>query len=96
MDGPKGKNVNDVASKESLICQEIGNRLLCVANISNLSSIKAKNMNDVTSKESKKVKRMHRHRRVSSVPFPFRFPFQLHCELVSSGISSQSVQNILN
>ena len=21
---------------------------------------------------------------VSSVPFPFRFPFQLHCELVSS------------
>ena len=32
---------------------------------------------------------------VSSVPFPFWFPFQLHCELVSSGISSQSVQNIL-
>ena len=23
-------------------------------------------------------------RGVSSVPFPFRFPFQLHCELVSS------------
>ena len=32
---------------------------------------------------------------VSSVPFPFRFPFQSYCELVSSGISSQSVQNIL-
>ena len=32
---------------------------------------------------------------VSSVPFPIWFPFQLHCELVSSGISSQSVQNIL-
>ena len=32
---------------------------------------------------------------VSSVPFPFWFPFQLHWELVSSGISSQSVQNIL-
>ena len=31
---------------------------------------------------------------VSSVPFPFWFPFQLHCKLVSSGISSQSVQNI--
>ena len=30
---------------------------------------------------------------VSSVPFSFWFPFQLHCELVSSGISSQSVQN---
>ena len=24
------------------------------------------------------------YRGVSSVPFPFRFPFQLHCELVSS------------
>ena len=24
------------------------------------------------------------HGGVSSVPFPFRFPFQLHCELVSS------------
>ena len=24
------------------------------------------------------------HRGVSSVPFPFRFPFQSHCELVSS------------
>ena len=34
--------------------------------------------------------------RVSSVPFPFWFPFQLQYELVSSGISSQSVQNILN
>jgi hypothetical protein len=33
--------------------------------------------------------------RVSSVPFPFRFPFQLHCELVSSGISSKSVQKNL-
>ena len=32
---------------------------------------------------------------VWSVPFPFLFPFQLHCELVSSGISSQAVQNIL-
>ena len=32
---------------------------------------------------------------VSSVPFPFQFPFQLHYELVSSGISSLSVQNIL-
>ena len=32
---------------------------------------------------------------VSSVPFPFWFPFQLHCKLVSSGISSQLVQNIL-
>ena len=32
---------------------------------------------------------------VSSVPFPFWFPFQLHWKLVSSGISSQSVQNIL-
>ena len=31
---------------------------------------------------------------VSSVPFPFWFPFQLHYELVSSGISSQSVQKI--
>ena len=30
-----------------------------------------------------------------TVPFPFRFPFQLHWELVSSGICSQSVQNIL-
>ena len=29
---------------------------------------------------------------VSSVPFPFWFPYQLHCKLVSSGISSQSVQ----
>jgi hypothetical protein len=26
---------------------------------------------------------------VSSVPFHFGFPFQLHCELVSSGISSK-------
>ena len=34
--------------------------------------------------------------RVSSVPFLFRFPFQLHCELVSSGVISQSVQNILS
>ena len=34
-------------------------------------------------------------RGVSSVPFPFRSPFQLHCKQVSSGISSQSVQNIL-
>ena len=33
-------------------------------------------------------------RGVSSVPFPFWFPFQLHCELVSLRISSQSVQNI--
>ena len=32
---------------------------------------------------------------VSSAPCPFCFPFQLHCELVSSGISSQTVQNIL-
>ena len=32
---------------------------------------------------------------VSSVTFPFRFPFQLHCGLVSSRVSSQSVQNIL-
>ena len=24
------------------------------------------------------------YRGVSSVPFPFRFPFQLHCELISS------------
>ena len=32
---------------------------------------------------------------VSSVPFPFWFSFHLHFELVSSGISSQSVQNIL-
>ena len=32
----------------------------------------------------------------SSVLFPFRFPFQLHCILVSSGISSHSVQNILS
>ena len=31
------------------------------------------------------------YRGVSSVPFPFRFPFQLHCELISSGINSQSV-----
>jgi hypothetical protein len=31
---------------------------------------------------------------VSSVLFPFQFPAQLHCKLVSSGISSQSVQNI--
>ena len=30
---------------------------------------------------------------VSSVPFPFWFPFQLHCKLVNSGISSQSVHN---
>ena len=36
------------------------------------------------------------HWGVSSVPFSFRFPFQLHCELVSSGIISQSVKNILN
>ena len=35
------------------------------------------------------------YRGVSSVPFPFWFPFQLHCKLVSSRISSQSVQNIL-
>ena len=35
------------------------------------------------------------YRGASSVPFPFRFPFQLHCKLVSSGISSQSVQNIV-
>ena len=34
-------------------------------------------------------------RGVSSAPFPFRCPFQLHCKLVSSGISSQSAQNIL-
>ena len=27
---------------------------------------------------------MKKSRGVSSVPFPFRFPFQLHCELVSS------------
>ena len=26
----------------------------------------------------------YRLRGVSSVPFPFQFPFQLHCELVSS------------
>ena len=32
---------------------------------------------------------------VSSVPFPFWFPFQLHFKLVCSGIRSQSVQNIL-
>ena len=32
---------------------------------------------------------------VSSVSFPFWFPFQLHCKLVSSGINSQLVQNIL-
>ena len=32
---------------------------------------------------------------VSSVPFPFWFPFQLHCESVTSVISSKSVQNIL-
>ena len=32
---------------------------------------------------------------VSSVPFPFRFPFPLDYELVSSGISLQSVKNIL-
>ena len=30
---------------------------------------------------------------VSSVPFPFLFPFHLHFNLVSSGIVSQSVQN---
>ena len=35
------------------------------------------------------------HWGVSSVPFYFEFPFELHCELVSSGISSQSAQNIL-
>ena len=29
-----------------------------------------------------------KHWGVSSVPFPFGFPFQLHYELVSSGISS--------
>ena len=34
-------------------------------------------------------------RGVLSVPFPFWFPFQLHWELVSSRISSQSVPNIL-
>ena len=38
---------------------------------------------------------VHGLRGVSSVPFPFWFPFQLHCELVSSGTSSQSLQNIL-
>ena len=38
---------------------------------------------------------LRRQRGVSSVPFPFWFPFQLHCKLVSLGISSQSVQNIL-
>ena len=29
---------------------------------------------------------------MSSVPFPFRFPFQLHCELVSSLLALDATQ----
>ena len=34
----------------------------------------------------------HCHWGVSSVPFPFRFPFQLHCELVSSLLAQDTTE----
>ena len=46
----------------------------------------------------KKIKRNKRQKEgqggVSSVPFPFRFPFQLHCELVSSLLALNATEMV--
>ena len=42
------------------------------------------NFLDISDETIRKELEQHTQWGVSSVPFPFRFPFQLHCELVSS------------